>query len=68
MPDTVPAQAGLLVPPEDAGAFADALRLVLTDPARRAVLADASAKAGLHLPVWADTAAVMGAVLDQIVR
>jgi len=35
---------GLLVPPADAGALADALRLLLANPARRAVLGEAAAE------------------------
>ena len=35
VPDTVPANAGLLVPPDDPEAFADALRRVLTEPSLR---------------------------------
>jgi glycosyltransferase involved in cell wall biosynthesis len=68
VPDTVPAAAGLLVPPEDAGAFADALRQILTDVDIRRRMAEASTNAGLSLPRWADTAAVMGAALDRLAR
>jgi glycosyltransferase involved in cell wall biosynthesis len=35
---------GILVPPTDVAALSDALRLLLTEPARRAVLADAAAE------------------------
>ena len=56
VPDTVPADAGLLVPPEDPAAFADALRILLADPARRADMSAATARAGRALPSWHDTA------------
>jgi len=39
----VDGREGLLVPPGDASALADALRLVLADPARRATLGEAAA-------------------------
>ena len=40
----VSGREGLLVPPADAAALSDALRLLLTDPVRRAVLAEAAAE------------------------
>lgn len=64
VPQTVPDASGLLVPPEDAAAFADALRRLLSDPAECQRLAAAAASAGLALPDWADTARVMGRALD----
>jgi hypothetical protein len=66
VPETVPEAAGLLVPPEDPGAFAEALRAVLEDDARRMALARAAAEAGSALPRWADTVAVMSGVLDTL--
>ncbi len=66
VPDTVPDTAGLLVPPDDGAAFAGALRRVLTDAILRDGLARGSAARGATLPQWADTAAIMGAVLDRV--
>ena len=66
VPDTVPEAAGLLVPPDDAEAFAGALREVLTDPGLRHALAGGAARAGRALPSWAETAGCAGAVLDRI--
>jgi glycosyltransferase involved in cell wall biosynthesis len=66
VPDTVPDGAGVLVPVDDAPAFAAALARVLDDPAHRAALADAAARHGGGLPDWADTAALFGAVLDRV--
>lgn len=63
--ETVPADAGVLVPPDDADAFADALRQVLTDAALRARLADASWRHGQTLPRWSDTAAAVAGALSQ---
>jgi glycosyltransferase involved in cell wall biosynthesis len=66
VPDTVPPSAGLLVPPENPAAFAQALKDLLTDPTLRAAKAQASAGFGAALPSWADTAARAGAVLDGL--
>lgn len=66
VPETVPSGAGILVPVDDPAAFADALRLVLTDTPRRAAMAAAATAAGQALPRWTDTAAVMGRVLDGL--
>jgi glycosyltransferase involved in cell wall biosynthesis len=66
VPDTVPPDAGLLVPPEDPEALAGALRHVLTDAALRDRLARAAATAGAALPSWPDTARIAGRVLDAL--
>ncbi|MGC9447365.1 glycosyltransferase family 4 protein [Cereibacter johrii] len=68
VPDTVPADAGLLVPPDDPAAFAAALRRLLEDAPTRQRLAGAATRAGGALPRWADTAAIAGAVLDRLAR
>lgn len=64
VPDTVPADTGILVPPDDATAFAAALRSVLTDAPRRQAMASASTVRGQGLQTWPQTAAIMGRVLD----
>jgi glycosyltransferase involved in cell wall biosynthesis len=66
VPDTVPAEAGLLVPTDDADAFAVALETLLTDASQCAALAQASARAGSALPSWLDTARIAGAVIDRL--
>jgi glycosyltransferase involved in cell wall biosynthesis len=68
VPDTVPAGAGRLVPPDDPEAFAGALGALLRDPADRARLVTAAQAAGARLPRWSDTARIAGGVLDQLVR
>ncbi|MET7244510.1 glycosyltransferase family 4 protein [Methylobacterium sp. EM32] len=61
--ETVPAGAGLTVPPGDVPALAAALRGLIADPARRAGAAAASWAAGQRLPDWPDTAAAIAAFL-----
>ncbi|MEM1040848.1 MAG: glycosyltransferase family 4 protein [Pseudomonadota bacterium] len=66
VPDTVPAEAGTLVAPDDAPAFADALRHILTDQAYRTRMANASKRAGEALPNWQQTARIAGGVLNGL--
>lgn len=66
VPDTVPEAAGLLVPPDDPGAFAEALRTVLEDAGRCRSLARGASDAGAALPRWTDTVAVMSGALDRL--
>ena len=66
VPGTVPPEAGTLVPPEDADAFAEALRVILSDKKRHAKMAQAAARAGAALPTWADAAAQVGQILDKV--
>ncbi|MEO0386923.1 MAG: glycosyltransferase family 4 protein [Pseudomonadota bacterium] len=61
--ETVPACAGLLVDVDDATGFAEALRTVLSDPARRQTLARAAHAHTEALPRWTDTAARVAAAL-----
>ncbi len=64
VPDTVPADAGVLVDRDDPSAFAAALRLVLADRAYRDRMAAAAAASGKGLSGWADTARIAGLALD----
>jgi glycosyltransferase involved in cell wall biosynthesis len=68
VPDTVPSTAGLLVPAENADAFANALDRMLTDVDLRGAMAQASSRFGAALPSWDDAAALVGTVLDRLVR
>jgi glycosyltransferase involved in cell wall biosynthesis len=68
VPDTVAPGAGLLVPPEDPGAFAAALARLLDEPDLHATLATASAAAGRALPDWTATAARVAAVIDRVAQ
>ena len=51
--DTVPAAAGLLLPPGDGRALRQALARVLDEPALRAALAAGAGAARTQLPTWA---------------
>ena len=63
IPDTVPAAAGLLVPPGDARALARALRQVMTEPGLRARLLAGARAARRRLPGWTDAARAFAAEL-----
>lgn len=64
--DTVPAGAGLLVPPCDRGALSVALRQVLSEPEVRRQLHEGALAAREGLPRWADTAtAIERALLER---
>lgn len=64
VPDTVPHDTGVLVPPEAAEPFAHALRTLLSDTEKRDQLAHASQLAGKALPSWLDTARIASGVLN----
>jgi glycosyltransferase involved in cell wall biosynthesis len=64
IPDTVPAGAGLLVPPDDAPALAGALRRLIADAGERGRLAAAAGAAAGKLPTWAQSAALFSRALE----
>ncbi|RYY89231.1 MAG: glycosyltransferase, partial [Comamonadaceae bacterium] len=68
IPDTVPADAGLLVLPGDAVALREALRRVMEEPGLRAALAAGARRAGARLPTWAQGASRFASVLQQVGR
>ncbi len=68
IPDTVPANASLLVPPGDAAALREALRLVITDASLRARLAAGAAVAAAALPDWPTAVRHWAAALDRLVK
>jgi glycosyltransferase involved in cell wall biosynthesis len=64
IPGTVPAAAGILVPPADPAALAAALRRVLTEPGVRAALAAGARMARRSMPAWDEAARAFAAELD----
>ena len=59
--------AGIVVPPGDHQALADALSLVLGDPGVRQKLADGARRVRERLPTWEDASGKMSAALGRIV-
>lgn len=68
VPDTVPADAGLLVPPDTPKAFAGALRSLLSEPDRRESLAKAAQRAGQNLPSWQETARITSQAINTALQ
>ena len=63
---TVPAAAGLLVPPGDEAALALALRRLMVEPDLRERLRAGARAARARLPTWADTAAAIETALLHV--
>jgi glycosyltransferase involved in cell wall biosynthesis len=66
IPETVPAAAGLLVPPGDPTALAQALRRAIGKPALAARLAAGSRAAGTRLPAWQQVTEQWEVALDRL--
>lgn len=66
VPDVVPENAGMLVPPDDATSLAYAIHSVLTEPERYQALRFGAQQAAVNLPQWHDTAAQIAALLLTI--
>jgi glycosyltransferase involved in cell wall biosynthesis len=66
IPDTIPREAGLLVPPDDSTALAAALRSMIVDTDQRRRLSEAASVAARALPTWQDSAAIFAATLDRL--
>jgi glycosyltransferase involved in cell wall biosynthesis len=67
IPETVPAEAGILVPAGDAAALRRALRAVLEDPALRATFSAGARRAAAALPRWDETVRRWGEAFDRLV-
>jgi glycosyltransferase involved in cell wall biosynthesis len=66
IPDTVPAEAGLLVPPGDEAALAEALARVMDEPGLRERLAAGARAARQTLPDWPTVSARFAGVLERV--
>jgi glycosyltransferase involved in cell wall biosynthesis len=66
IPDTVPDGAGILVPPDDVGALAAALRTLIAVPDARGRLAAAARAAAQQLPTWPASAKRFAQVLEAV--
>ena len=66
IPDTVPAGAGLLVPPDNTTALAQALRRLIADPPERQRLATNARAAAAQLPTWQDSARLFAGAIETI--
>jgi glycosyltransferase involved in cell wall biosynthesis len=66
IPDTVPAQAGLLVPPDDVEALAQALFDLISDPVERKRLSRNARAAAIQLPTWQDSARLFAKAVDTV--
>lgn len=64
IPETVPADAGVLVPPGDAPALAAALRGLLERPAERERLAAGAGAAAAALPTWRGSAELFARAIE----
>ena len=66
IPDTVPADAGLLVASGDVPALAEALRRVIGDAGLRRRLANGARAAAPQLPTWRQSAEIFAGVLERL--
>ena len=66
IPDTVPASAGVLVPPDDPATLAAALRRLIAQPAEREKLAAGARAAAEALPTWRGSAELFARAIERV--
>jgi len=66
IPDTVPANAGILVEPDNVPAFAVALRRLIADADERKRFAAGARAAAAKLPTWQDSAKIVARTLEAL--
>jgi glycosyltransferase involved in cell wall biosynthesis len=66
IPDTIPAGAGVLVPPDDVDALATILRALIENPLQRERLAAGARAAATMFPSWQESAMLFARVLEQV--
>jgi glycosyltransferase involved in cell wall biosynthesis len=66
IPDTVPAGVGLLVPPDDVDALAQALRRLISDRGQRQRLATRARTAAAQLPTWQASAQLFAGAIEMV--
>lgn len=64
--ETVPDDAAIKVPPDNAAALGDAIATVMADDKTRAEMANASWNAGRRLPDWPESASTIAAVIKSV--
>lgn len=66
IPDTVPPGTGVLVPPDDVAALAQALRRLIIDRAERERLTMNARAAAAQLPTWQDSARLFAGAIETV--
>jgi glycosyltransferase involved in cell wall biosynthesis len=66
IPETVPAGAGVLVPPDDTAALSAALRQLIENSSRRQCLAASARSAAVELPTWAHAAELFAQAVADV--
>jgi glycosyltransferase involved in cell wall biosynthesis len=66
IPDTVPAGAGVLVPPDDAPALASVLRRLIENPGERRELGAGARAAAGELPTWEASAKLLARAIEAV--
>jgi glycosyltransferase involved in cell wall biosynthesis len=66
IPETVPPEAGMLVPPDDAAALTRVLHTLLVDAHARETLAAGARAAAARLPTWRDSALVFARAIEAV--